>query len=97
MRGRPRSGCAFTSPARSRSRTSSLKRLDEVPADAWVITYCACPHHLSGIVLDELRKRGHKRAAVLDEGITEWHRRGYPVVAAEGVERPPPLPPQPKN
>ncbi len=74
-----------------------LKRLDEVPADAWVITYCACPHHLSGIVLDELRKRGHKRAAVLDEGITEWHRRGYPVVAAEGVERPPPLPPQPKN
>ena len=69
-----------------------LKRLDEIPQDTWVLTYCACPHHLSGIVLDELRKRGHKRAAVLDEGITEWHRRGYPVVAADGVERPPPLP-----
>ncbi len=67
-----------------------LKRLDEVPKDGtWVIAYCACPHHLSGIVVDELRKRGYKHAVVLDEGILEWHRRGYPVVAASGVQPPP--------
>lgn len=65
-----------------------LHRLSEIPKDAWVIAYCACPHHLSGIVVDELRKRGHTRSAVLDEGILEWHRRGYPVVAAEGVTPP---------
>jgi rhodanese-related sulfurtransferase/mono/diheme cytochrome c family protein len=67
-----------------------MSRLAEVPADGtWVIAYCACPHHLSGEVVDALRKRGVKHAAVLDEGILEWHRRGYPVVAAPGVEPPP--------
>jgi len=65
------------------------KRLDEIPKDAWVIAYCACPHHLSGIVVDELQKRGYPHALVLDEGILEWHRRGYPVVAAPGVTPPP--------
>jgi cytochrome c oxidase cbb3-type subunit III len=67
-----------------------MKRLDELPRDTWVIAYCACPHHLSGIIVDELRKRGHTRAVVLDEGVNEWHRRGLPMTAAEGV--PPPLP-----
>lgn len=73
-----------------------MKRLDEVPKDGtWVIAYCACPHHLSGIVVDELRKRGYPNTAVLDEGINDWHRRGFPVVAAEGVTKPPaePAPP----
>lgn len=78
-----------------------MKRLDEVPNDGtWIIAYCACPHHLSGIVVDELRRRGYTHSAVLDEGINEWHRRGLPVTAAEGVPRPlpearplPPLPP----
>ncbi len=65
-----------------------MKRLSEIPKDTWAIAYCACPHHLSGIVVDELRKQGHLKALVLDEGINEWHRRGYPVTAAEGVTRP---------
>jgi cytochrome c oxidase cbb3-type subunit III len=66
-----------------------MARLKDVPQDVWVIAYCACPHHLSGIVVDELRKAGHKRALILDEGILEWHRRGYPVTAAAGVTAPP--------
>jgi mono/diheme cytochrome c family protein/rhodanese-related sulfurtransferase len=66
-----------------------MKRLAEIPDDVWVIAYCACPHHLSGVVVDELWRRGHKRALILDEGILEWHRRGYPVTAAPGVEPPP--------
>ena len=67
-----------------------LSKLDRIPkTDTWILTYCACPHHLSGIVADELTKRGFKHVAVLDEGINEWHRRGYPVVAAPGVEPPP--------
>lgn len=65
-----------------------LKRLDEIPKDVWVIAYCACPHHLSGDVVDALRARGHTKAAILDEGINDWHRKGYPVTAAEGVEKP---------
>jgi mono/diheme cytochrome c family protein/rhodanese-related sulfurtransferase len=66
-----------------------LARLAELPKDVWAIAYCACPHHLSGIVVDELIKRGHKKALVLDEGVLEWHRRGYPVTAAPGVKPPP--------
>lgn len=66
-----------------------MKRLDELPKDVWVIAYCACPHHLSGVVVDELWKRGHKRALVLDEGVLEWHRRGYPMTTAPGVQPPP--------
>ena len=70
-----------------------MKRLDEVPKDGtWIIAYCACPHHLSGIVVDELRKRGYAHAAVLDEGINEWHRRGLPVTSAAGVAKPLPEP-----
>jgi len=66
-----------------------LRRLDEIPADAWAIAYCACPHHLSGVVVDSLRARGHAHAFVLDEGILEWERRGYPIVAAPGAALPP--------
>jgi len=65
-----------------------LKRLDEISKDTWVIAYCACPHHLSGEVVDALRARGHVKSAILDEGINDWHRKGYPVTAAQGVEKP---------
>ncbi len=66
-----------------------MQRLAEIPKDTWAIAYCACPHHLSGVVVDELIKRGHTRALILDEGINEWQRRGYPITAAEGVKPPP--------
>ncbi len=69
-----------------------MARLSEIPKSATIVAYCACPHHLSGIVVDELKKRGYPKAYVLDEGINVWHQRGYPVVAAPGVT-PPPLDP----
>lgn len=64
------------------------QRLDQLPKDVTVLAYCACPHHLSGTVVDTLRNHGHAAAFVLDEGINEWHRRGYPIVAAPGVKPP---------
>ncbi|HSS37379.1 MAG TPA: c-type cytochrome, partial [Polyangia bacterium] len=37
-----------------------LRSLDDIPKDGtWVLAYCACPHHVSGIVVEELRKRGY--------------------------------------
>jgi cytochrome c oxidase cbb3-type subunit 3 len=72
-----------------------LASLDDIPNDGtWVIAYCACPHHASGAVVDELRKRGYPHTAVLDEGIFAWQHKGYPVVAAPGM-LPPPAPPVP--
>jgi cytochrome c oxidase cbb3-type subunit 3/ubiquinol-cytochrome c reductase cytochrome c subunit len=62
-----------------------MKMIDKLPNDGtWVLTYCACPHHASGIVLDELRKRGFKNSAVIDEGILGWQRAGYPAVDVDG-------------
>ena len=67
--------------------------LDDLPNDGtWVLAYCACPHHVSGEVVDELRKRGYRHTAVIDEGIFAWQHKDYPVVAAPGM-RPPPAPP----
>ena len=58
----------------------AFARLDALPKDdTWITAYCACPHHASGAVVDELRKRGFKHTAVLDEGILEWKKRSYPV------------------
>lgn len=72
--------------------------LDRLKNDGtWVIAYCACPHHASGEVVDELRRRGFKHTAVLDEGILEWQHRGYPVVgeSQSAVPAPPPAHPAP--
>jgi cytochrome c oxidase cbb3-type subunit III len=70
--------------------------IDRVPNDGtWVITYCACPHHVSGIVMEEFRRRGFANTAVLDEGVFAWQTQGHPVVAAPGqgpVAAPPPPP-----
>ena len=63
-----------------------------------MLAYCACPHHVSGEVVEELRKRGYKHTAVIDEGIFAWQQKGYPVVAAPGLlpsAAPPPAHPSP--
>ena len=62
------------------------KSLDDIPNDGtWVLAYCACPHHVSGEVVDALRKRGYKHTAVIDEGVYAWQQAKYPVVAAPGL------------
>ncbi len=71
-----------------------VKSLDDLPKDGtWIIAYCACPHHLSGSVVDELRRRGYANSAVLDEGIFAWQQKKYPVVAAPGMQSPAAPPP----
>jgi mono/diheme cytochrome c family protein/rhodanese-related sulfurtransferase len=63
-----------------------VSRLERIPNDGtWVIAYCACPHHASGVVVDLLRQKGYQNTAVLDEGILYWRERGYPL-AGEAVK-----------
>lgn len=67
--------------------------IDQIPNDGtWVLAYCACPHHASGIIVDELRKRGYPHTAVIDEGILFWHQQGFPV---DGTAAGQPLPKAP--
>ncbi|MEZ4389533.1 MAG: c-type cytochrome [Polyangiales bacterium] len=59
---------------------------DRLPRDGtWIIAYCACPHAASGHVVDELRQRGFRHTAVLDEGISYWTTRHYPMAQAVQV------------
>jgi cytochrome c oxidase cbb3-type subunit 3/ubiquinol-cytochrome c reductase cytochrome c subunit len=70
-----------------------LRDLSKVPNDGtWIVAYCACPHHLSGVVFEELRKRGYKHSAVLDEGIFAWLQNAYATTTAPG-QLPFPAPP----
>lgn len=67
-----------------------LSALDKIPNDGtWVLAYCACPHHASGVIVDELRKRGYRNTAVIDEGILFWRKQGYPT---EGTSAHEPVP-----
>lgn len=56
--------------------------LDQLPRDVWIITYCGCPHAVSGQALDALREAGFPRVSILDEGFYVWEERGYPVSRA---------------
>jgi cytochrome c oxidase cbb3-type subunit 3/ubiquinol-cytochrome c reductase cytochrome c subunit len=55
------------------------KAVDLLPRDAWIITYCVCPHAMSGKALDKLRSAGFEKTGILDEGFNVWMDRGYPV------------------
>lgn len=48
--------------------------------DKKLILYCGCPHHLSGMSADVLKKKGYKDVHVIDEGFWGWKAMGYPVV-----------------
>ena len=54
--------------------------VDALPRDRWIVTYCGCPHAVSGQAADVLFAAGFEQVAVLDEGFYEWQDAGYPVV-----------------
>ncbi len=57
--------------------------IDQLPQDRWIVTYCGCPHAVSGQAADALLAAGFTNVAVLDEGFYEWEDAGYPVTVAE--------------
>tara|TARA_B100001093_G_scaffold386061_1_gene371939 strand:+ start:63 stop:1211 length:1149 start_codon:yes stop_codon:yes gene_type:complete len=66
--------------------------IEELPRDTWIITYCGCPHAISGRAWQALRDEGFEKTAVLDEGYYVWRDRGYPI---SGVDMPMPEPATP--
>lgn len=57
--------------------------VDSLPEDTRILTYCACPHHLSGLRAADLIADEYTAVYALDEGIQDWVDKGYPV---EGTE-----------
>ena len=56
-----------------------------LPRDTFIITYCGCPHAVSGQAMDALVAAGFTDVAVLDEGFYYWVEQGWPLTS--GPER----------
>lgn len=64
----------------------ALDEIEEDPALAWpkddlIVTYCACPYHLSTIRGSRLIQDGYTQVYALDapEGFLTWYDREYPT------------------
>lgn len=53
--------------------------LDQLDPSWTFVSYCGCPHSISGQLLDLLKEQGYPKVWVLDEGFFVWEDRGYPV------------------
>jgi cytochrome c oxidase cbb3-type subunit 3/ubiquinol-cytochrome c reductase cytochrome c subunit len=51
----------------------------QLPRDAWLVAYCACPHAESGQLAQKLVSHGFTKVTVLDEGLGVWKARKYPT------------------
>jgi len=59
------------------------QRLRELPRDREIVAYCRGPYCLfSRQAVERLRSHG-LRAYRMEEGVSEWEERGFPVVAGE--------------
>ena len=48
-----------------------------------IVTYCGCPHHLSGLAADQLTEWGYRNVRVLYEGFWHWRDHQYPLAALD--------------
>jgi cytochrome c oxidase cbb3-type subunit 3/ubiquinol-cytochrome c reductase cytochrome c subunit len=53
--------------------------LKHLPRNAWLVSYCACPHAESKTLAQKLTDAGFTKVTVLNEGLGVWKARGYPV------------------
>lgn len=51
--------------------------------DDRIVTYCACPHHLSGLRAASLIDNNYEEVYAIDEGFISWLDRGYPAKGTE--------------
>lgn len=58
------------------------------PTDARVLTYCACPHHLSTLRAASLQEKGYTNVFAIDEGYTPWQERSYPMGGQQPARQP---------
>lgn len=53
--------------------------IGQLPRDAWLVCYCACPHAESGQLARKLTEKGFTKVTILDEGLGVWRARKYPT------------------
>ncbi|WP_265109470.1 rhodanese-like domain-containing protein [Halosolutus halophilus] len=60
--------------------------IEDWATDERIVTYCGCPHHLSGLRAASLIDDGYEEVYALDEGFGAWIERGYPLAGSEVSE-----------
>ncbi len=55
--------------------------MEELPRDAFIVTYCGCPHAISGQAADALIEAGFENVGILDEGFYFWEDQGWPIAS----------------
>ncbi len=51
--------------------------IGQLPHDAWLVCYCACPHAESGQLARRLTEKGFTKVTILDEGLGVWRAKKY--------------------
>lgn len=59
----------------------------EWATDDRIVTYCACPHHLSTLRAASLQEKGYTKVYAIDEGYTEWQNRSYPMAGEQPAKQ----------
>jgi len=57
--------------------------IDDLPKDRFIVTYCGCPHAVSGQAADALIDAGFTDVAILDEGYYFWADQEWPIRVGE--------------
>lgn len=50
-----------------------------LPSDTFIITYCGCPHAVSGQLMNALLEAGFTQVGILDEGFYYWGDQPWPL------------------
>lgn len=65
--------------ARSLPLKELLDRFQEIPKTGLVVLYCSCPPANPAGAYLILREKGYRNIRAMEEGFSEWVKRGYPV------------------
>ena len=65
--------------------TNLANRVKDLPKDVQIVGYCSCPRAATVHIVEQLRRMGYDKTAVLYEGIFGWMNLGYPVMRADGI------------
>ncbi len=59
-----------------------LNNIEGLSQESTIVTYCGCPHHLSGLAAQRLVAMNYRNVRVLEEGFWYWKEQDYPVLPA---------------
>jgi rhodanese-related sulfurtransferase len=65
------------------------RRLANLPRHREIVAYCRGPYCVLAVEAVELLKARGFRAFRLEDGVQDWHARGYPIAVGDETVRPP--------